>query len=271
MLSYVDNYQILKPVSGASPIILSIPHCGTHFPDDIIQEYKKELLPPDDTDWFVNQLYAFASAMGITVIVARYSRWVIDFNRNPNGQSLYNDGRLITAFCPTTNFLGQAIYKDERQSIAPEEIQRRRALYFEPYYNKIQELTDATKAIFGKVLLWDCHSIRRLVPSIHPQPFPDLILGDADGTSAAPEIINTTAALLSNSRYSFSHNYPFKGGYITRHFGKPHEGQHALQLEMAKPLYMDDSEKMYDDKRAEQIQQLLKYILTTLHQFLLQE
>lgn len=267
----MDNFKIIKPTSGSSPIILSIPHCGTEFPDDIIQEYKKEMLPPDDTDWFVDQLYSFASTSGINILTARYSRWVIDLNRNPYGHALYNDGRLITALCPTTNFAGQAIYTDERQSVSPEEVKRRRALYFEPYYNKIQELTDAAKASFGKTLLWDCHSIRRLVPSIHPQPFPDLILGSADGTAASPEIVNTTLEKLGNGTFSFTHDYPFKGGYITRYFGKPKEGQHAIQLEMAKPLYMDDSERLYDNERARNVQQLLKQTLTTLHQFLLHE
>src|SRR5690349_3658565 len=126
----MDNFRILHPVSNTSPVILSIPHCGTEFPDDILPEYKKELLPPDDTDWFVDQLYAFASQMGITIIKAVYSRWVVDLNRNPDGQSLYNDGRLITALCPTTNFLGQSIYIDERQVVTPEEVQRRKEFYF---------------------------------------------------------------------------------------------------------------------------------------------
>jgi N-formylglutamate deformylase len=267
----MDNFQIINPTGDASPIILSIPHCGTAFPNDIVQEYKQDLLPPDDTDWFVDKLYSFAAASGITIIYARYSRWVIDLNRNPNGQSLYNDGRLITALCPTTNFLGQPIYKDERHSIAPEEVQRRRTLYFESYYNKIQELLDNTKASFGKVLLWDCHSVRRSVPSIYSQPFPDLILGSADGTSASPEIINNALEQLGNSTYSLSHNHPFKGGYITRSFGKPEENQHALQLEMVKQLYMDDSELLYDKERATQVQQLLKQTLSALQESLLKE
>ncbi|TKK66604.1 N-formylglutamate deformylase [Ilyomonas limi] len=267
----MDNFRVIQPVGGTSPLILSIPHCGTAFPDDIVQEYKQEMLPPDDTDWFVDRLYSFASEYNITIIAATCSRWVIDLNRNPDGQSLYNDGRLITALCPTTNFLGQAIYKDERHSVAPGEIQRRKELYFEPYHNKIQELVNAAKNHFGKALLWDCHSIRRSVPAIHPQPFPDLILGSADGTSASPAIIDKAVKLLGNAHYSFSHNYPFKGGYITRHFGKPHENQHALQLEMAKQLYMDDSERMYDEERAIQVQTLLKQTLTALHPLLLQE
>jgi len=267
----MDNFQIINPTTGASPIILSIPHCGIAFPDDIVQEYNQELLPPDDTDWFVEQLYSFAAESGITIIYARYSRWVIDLNRNPNGQSLYNDGRLITALCPTTNFLGEPIYNDGRHSVAPEEVQRRRARYFEPYYNKIQEILNNAKARFGRALLWDCHSVRRLVPSIYQQPFPDLILGSADGTSASPAIINKALELLGNSAYSLAHNHPFKGGYITRYFGKPQEGQHALQLEMVKQLYMDDSELLYDNVRAGQVQQLLKQTLSALQQLLLKQ
>src|SRR5690242_973762 len=207
----MDNFQIINPSGGISPIILSVPHCGTAFPDDIVQEYEQELLPPDDTDWFVDRLYSFAAESGITIIYARYSRWVIDLNRNPNGQSLYNDGRLITALCPTTNFVGQPIYNDRRHSVAPHEIQRRIALYFEPYYNKIQELLNNAKARFGKALLWDCHSVRRLVPSIYQQSFPDLILGSADGTSASLTIIDKALELLGKSTYSLTHNHPFKG------------------------------------------------------------
>ena len=126
------------------------------------------------------------------------------------------------------------------------------------------------KANFGKALLWDCHSVRRIVPSIYAQPFPDLILGSADGTSAATNIIDKTLALLSNGSYSLSHNHPFKGGHITRYFGKPEKEQHALQLEMVKTLYMDDSERLYDEERAGKKQTLLKQTLTTLHQLLLQ-
>jgi N-formylglutamate deformylase len=267
----MDNFQIINPTGSLSPIILSVPHCGTAFPDDIAQEYEQELLPPDDTDWFVDRLYSFAAESGITIIYARYSRWIIDLNRNPNGQSLYNDGRIITALCPTTNFLGQPVYKDKRHSVVPEKVNRRRILYFEPYYNKIQELLDNAKARFGKALLWDCHSVRRLVPSIYQQPFPDLILGSADGTSASSAIIDKALELLGNSTYSLAHNHPFKGGYITRYFGKPQENQHALQLEMVKQLYMDDSELLYDDVRAGKVQQLLKQTLSALQELLQKE
>jgi N-formylglutamate amidohydrolase len=258
-------FQVIEPTSGRVPILLSVPHCGINFPEEIKSEYKQSLIQaPDDTDWFVHQLYDFAPSMGITVIHAVYSRWVIDINRDPQSKPLYTDGRIITALCPTTTFLGESIYNDGRDEVGGEEVKRRVENYYNPYHQKIQELLNDLKLQFGKVLLWDCHSIRELVPTIHKEKFPDLILGDADGTSASPGIIETAIKGLETREYSFSHNYPFKGGYITRHFGKPVENQHALQLEMSKTKYMDDAEKKYDATRATKMSKLLKATLSNL-------
>ena len=265
----MNPYKILTPQLPLSPIILSIPHCGTDFPADLMNEYKSDLLPPDDTDWFVDQLYSFASEIGTTIISSKYSRWVIDLNRNPDNQPLYNDGRVITELCPATDFLGNPIYKDERKKVDAEEVQRRKTLYFDPYHLKIQELLDQTKKQFGGVLLWDCHSIRRNVPSINKDPFPDLILGSADGTSASNRLIEEAYTTLSSGRFGVNQNHPFKGGFITRHFGLPAQQQHALQLEMSKDLYMDDSETVYDESRAKEVQDLLKQTLLNLHSLLL--
>jgi N-formylglutamate amidohydrolase len=266
----MQAFQVVAPSSDRIPILLSVPHCGVKFPPEIKSEYKKSLIQaPDDTDWFVNQLYDFAPAMGITIIYATHSRWVIDLNRDPQSKPLYTDGRIITATCPTTTFLGEPIYEDERKELGDEEMRRRVALYYNPYHQKIQEILDDLKKEFGKVLLWDCHSIRQQVPTIHKEKFPDLILGDADGTSASPGLIESASRNLESGGYSFSHNYPFKGGYITRHFGKPSENQHALQLEMTKVNYMDDAEKKYDITRADKMRNLLKTTLINLAELIL--
>ena len=247
------------------PILLSLPHCGTTIPDDLRDQYKSELVQKlDDTDWFVDQLYSFSLSMGITMISASYSRWVIDLNRDPQSIPLYTDGRVITGLCPTTNFLGEPIYKDHRKEIDSIEVTRRLEIYYQPYHNKIQELLNDLKDEFGKVLLWDCHSIRQLVPTIQKEKFPDLILGDADGTSASPGIIESVLGVLDHSSFSISHNHPFKGGAITRHFGKPSINQHAIQLEMTKLNYMDDSETNFDMVRAEKMQELLKKVFEKL-------
>ncbi|MEK6782867.1 MAG: N-formylglutamate amidohydrolase [Bacteroidota bacterium] len=261
----MNPFKITLPENQRVPIVLSIPHCGTFFPDELKDQYKSELIQaPDDTDWFVDQLYNFAPALGIAMISATYSRWVIDLNRDPNSKPLYTDARIITGLCPTTNFLGEPIYKDHCNEVDAIEVARRLETYYQPYHKKIQELLNDLKDEFGKVLLWDCHSIRQVMKTIQPEKFPDLILGDADGTSASPGIIETALSVLDHGTYSVSHNHPFKGGAITRHFGRPSENQHALQLEMTKVNYMDGGEKRYDYERAEKMRLLLSNTLAKL-------
>jgi N-formylglutamate deformylase len=262
-------FDLTRPAVPLLPIVISVPHAGTDFPEDIRAELKPHLLPPDDTDWFVHQLYDFATELGLPILKANYSRWVVDLNRNPDSSPLYHDGRVLTGLCTSTTFLGEPIYQDERPEVAPTEVARRKTLYFEPYHDALQQLLDETKARFGQVLLWDCHSIRREVPAIHQGPFPDLILGSADETSASAGLIAQALQQLGSGQYSLSHNTPFKGGYITRHFGRPSEQQHALQLEMAKDVYMDDAEQAYDPARAQKVRTILRQTLLGLGQSLL--
>ncbi len=255
----MQPYREAIPKGPRVPILLSVPHCGTAFPDELKGEYKRKMADcPDDTDWFVDKLYDFAPDMGISMISAVYSRWVIDLNRDPESKPLYTDGRIITALCPSTDFFGNSIYENERTVVDHREVNRRLNSYYHPYHRRIEELLIELKKQFGKVLLWDCHSIRQHVPTIHKEKFPDLILGDADGTSASPGLIEIALKGLESGAYGVNHNYPFKGGYITRHFGKPLENQHALQLEMSKVMYMDDAEMNYNEVRAVKVREVLK-------------
>jgi N-formylglutamate deformylase len=252
-------FRLHHPSGGHVPIVVSVPHCGTLFPHDLKAQFKADLIEtPDDTDWFVDRLYDFAPAMGMTLLTATYSRWVIDLNRDPQSKPLYTDGRIITGLCPVTNFLGEPLYADHRKAVSPDDIQSRLTLYYKPYHRQLQEELSRLKKAFGTVLLWDCHSIRQYVPTIHAEKFPDLILGDADQTSAGRPLIDAALKSLSASSYTLSHNYPFKGGYITRYFGRPEENQHALQLEMSKLNYMNDSEEQYDSSRAGKVRELLQ-------------
>lgn len=252
-------YKVHFPSSSPIPLLVSVPHCGTVFPDEIIDEYDSALISaPDDTDWFVDQLYDFAPHLGATMITAVYSRWVIDLNRAPDSKPLYTDGRIITGLCPVTTFLGQPLYKDKREAVSDKEISRRLDSYYNPYHDKLESLLNELKHKFGKVLLWDCHSIRQVVLTIQKEEFPDLILGSADGTSASASIIEMALKSLESDNYSLNHNHPFKGGYITRHYGKPDMNQHALQLEMTKVNYMDDAELKYHSKRADLMRMLLQ-------------
>lgn len=240
------------------PLIISVPHCGTRFPVELIDDFLPEkLIDLDDTDWLVDELYAFVYSLGIPMIKSNYHRWVIDLNRDPENKPLYNDGRVITALCTTTDFLGNTIYKDGRQSVSIEETNRRKKLYFNPYHQALQKLIEETKSKFGYAIVWDCHSIRSIVPSIRSNRFPDLILGTADEQSASQVFIGTALYQLKQSNWQVNHNEPFKGGYITRHYGQPTNHVHALQLEMCKDLYLMDDEKTWSEERANRIQKLL--------------
>jgi len=263
-----DPFYIKEAEGEIQPILISIPHCGTEIPADLVDDYVPEQLASlDDTDWFLQQLYAFAPSIGITIIHAKYSRWLIDLNRDPESVPLYNDGRLITGLCSTTDFLGNPLYKDGKAP-SQEEVERRLKVYYWPYYQKIQEELDKRKAKFGKALLWDAHSIREKVETIRKDPFPEMILGNNEEKTANKQLIETTLKNL-RTQYQVNHNDPFKGGHITRYFGKPEDGIHALQLERNKNLYMDDSERNYHPERANEMAQLLssnfKDLLQLLH------
>lgn len=252
-----DPYYIKEATADVVPIIISSPHSGTAFPDELINDYNEtQLHSLDDTDWFLHDLYDFAPSMGITMIHAKYSRWVIDLNRDPDSKPLYDDGRIITSLTTTTNFTGKPIYKEVKEPDQVE-IERRLSQYYWPYYMKIQGLLELRLEQFGKVLLWDAHSIRSLVPTIRKNVFPEMILGDNDEKSSSQELIDITLSNLS-SVYEVNHNDPFKGGHITRYFGNPNKNIHALQLERCKTLYMDDSERDFHPERADKMRTVLK-------------
>lgn len=254
-----EPYIIREAKSSEVPIIVSVPHCGTEFPAELVNHFIEEKrISPDDTDWFVHHLYEFVDELGITMIHAKYSRWVIDLNRDPESKPLYNDGRIITGLTPHTDFFGDNIYVNEANLPNDDEIQRRLDNYFWPYYHKIKELIDDKIQKFGKVLLWDAHSIRRFVPTINETPFPDMILGNNDEQSAHPEIISSALEGLRSGHFQVNHNNPFKGGNITRSFGNPAQNIHTLQLEMNKVLYMDDEELNYSDSRSAQVEEVLR-------------
>ena len=258
-------FNVVLPRVTRLPILLSIPHSGIQFPDELRDQYNPRLVERlDDTDWFVDRLYDFAPDMGITIISSVYHRWVVDLNRAPDDKPLYADGRIITGLCPSTDFLGQSIYVDERMDVKRDEVKRRLELYYHPYHDQLKKLIQKIKDEHGKVLLWECHSIKQYVPTIYPEKFPDLILGDSDGMSASPALIKSAYDSLKASNYSVSHNYPFKGGYITREYGKPLQHQHALQLEMSKINYMDDKEIEFNVDRADRMRKLLQQTLSVL-------
>lgn len=254
----------MKPEAKPVPILISFPHSGDFIPPTLKSAYREEAIAfIDDTDWYLPELYQFASEMGITCIKANYSRWVIDLNRDPHSVPLYNDGRLITGLCTHTDFLGNPIYK-EGQAPDQKAVDSRLDTYFWPYYQAVQKILSGFVMDFGKGILYDSHSIRSVVPSIQKERFPDMILGTADGASADEGIIERALGVLRESPYETTYNHPFKGGHITRYFGKPEKGQHALQLERCKDLYMNNDERSFDPEKGAEMTKWLKKMFEAL-------
>jgi N-formylglutamate deformylase len=189
---------------------------------------------------------------------------VIDLNRDSESKPLYDDGRIITELVPKTDFYGNALYVDKKFVPNDAEIERRKTVYYRPYYQKIEELLAERLAQFGQVLLWDAHSIRRFVPTIQDAPFPDLILGNNDEKSANKELIEIALNGLKGGKFGVNHNSPFKGGQITRYFGKPENNIHALQLEMAKTNYMDADELTFNEQKANEVRSVLRPVFESL-------
>lgn len=248
---------------GQAPLLISVPHAGTLIPDSVLAGMSEDVTSLPDTDWFVDRLYDFAPRMGIGMIVGRYSRYVIDLNRSPEGEKLY-PGRAETELCPTTLFDGTPLYPSGQEPDV-QEIENRRRLYWQPYHNKLREELDRLRRQHNKVLLWDAHSIRSQVPRLFDGILPDLNFGTADGASCDPEIAEAVhASARTGENFSTVLNGRFKGGYITRHYGLPDEGFHALQLEIAQSSYMDETRSgpIFDADRSGPLKDLLKRLIT---------
>ena len=222
---------------GASPLILSIPHSGLLLPTGLGARLTEEARQLPDTDWRVDELYDFAAGMGATVLKAHYSRYVVDLNRPPDGESLYPD-HPATGFCPVERFDGPPIYRDGCQPDGAE-IEQRRDTYWQPYHDRLEtELANACER-HGHAVLYDCHSIAPVVPRLFDGHLPALNLGTNHGSSCASAIQDAVVGRLNDSGYTHAVNGRFVGGYITRHYGRPERSRHALQMEIAYDAYMD--------------------------------
>ena len=258
------SYFIKEPFE-LKPLIISIPHCGTAIPDRIRSQLNPLLaqnLP--DTDWFVHDLYSFGPRLGATLLYAHYSRYVVDLNRPRQGGKLYQDGRQESGLIPTHSFQGEPLYGPQAPDTA--DCEKRLEEFYDPYHLVLAERIDFLRQRFNHVLLIEGHSIARYVPRLYPKSLPDLMLGSSDGHSADPKLVEIALRSLQQiHHFSVSLNEPFKGGFITRHYGRPHEGIHALQLEMSQDLYLD-SKGMLDKKKAGPLIATLELYITNLLQ-----
>jgi N-formylglutamate deformylase len=246
---------------GTSPLLVSFPHAGTEIPDDIAARMTPEALQRADVDWHLPQLYDFVRAMGATTIAARFARHVIDLNRPPEDTSLY-PGQDVTGLLPIDTFRKQPLYRDGQAPDAAE-VQRRRAVYWQPYHDALRAELDRLRALHGSVVLWDAHSICSVMPRFFDGKLPDLNLGTADGRACDPAL-QSAAERAMGAQATFTHvsNGRFKGGHITRHYGDPGAGVHALQLEQCQSTYMDETAPFaYRPDIALSVQPLLKRML----------
>jgi len=223
---------------GDSPLVVDIPHAGTIVPADLATRLTPAARALPDTDWHVDKLHAFAPGAGATVMTATHTRYLVDLNRDPSGAALYA-GADNTELCPTRTFADEPIYETEPPDVA--EIVARRAGYFEPYHAQLAAEIERVRSLHGFAVLLDGHSIRSVVPRFFDGRLPDLNLGTADGASCAASIQRIAHGFIGNAP-GFTHvvNGRFKGGYVTRHYGRPAQGVHALQLEIAQACYMDE-------------------------------
>jgi N-formylglutamate deformylase len=251
---------------GQAPLIISIPHAGTTVPPEIDQHLVSHDLAIHDADWFIPELYAFAERLDATIVRTDISRTAIDVNRDPSGQSLY-PGQATTGLCPDTTFDGEPLYKSgyvPRQA----EVARRRISYFAPYHDALEGEIDRLRLIHPRIVLYDAHSIRSRVTRLFDGELPALNLGTNSGASADGGAVAVAELRMAASGFTHVTNGRFKGGWITRQYGRPEQGVHALQMEIAQRAYMDEPAGLdlpaWNPERATALQGVLEPMLTDL-------
>lgn len=255
-----DVYEFLQ---GDTPLLLSIPHDGRRLPPSIRARMTTAGLALPDTDWHVAELYGFAAELGASMLVANYSRYVIDLNRPANDEALY-PGQLASGLCPTQTFAGDDIYRDG--GIAPDEVPGRIETYWRPYHDCLRATLETLRDKHGYALLWDAHSIESRVPRLFDGELPALNIGTYGGRSCDSAIEATIDGIAGASPYSSVLNGRFQGGFITRHYGDPAQHVHAVQLEIAQRVYMDEATGAFDAAKAARLRDTLRHMLTSLVQ-----
>ena len=223
---------------GDAPLIVCFPHTGTDIPADIENRLVSPWLARKDADWWIDRLYDFVGTMGVTTIRTKLSRTVIDVNRDPAGRSLY-PGQATTGLCPTETFDGEDLY---RPGEAPDEteIEQRLATWFWPYHQAVEAEIARLRDGHSRVVLYDAHSIRAHIPRLFDGELPQFNIGTNEGATCDVALETAIATVCAQSGLSHVVNGRFKGGWTTRHYGRPADGVHAIQMELACHGYMDE-------------------------------
>ncbi|HEY4559339.1 MAG TPA: N-formylglutamate deformylase [Lysobacter sp.] len=248
-------------IRGDAPLLVSLPHDGHEIPPALAARMVESACGAPDTDWHVSRLYAFARELGASILVPRYSRYVVDLNRPPDDTSLY-PGQNTTGLCPARCFSGDQVYVDGAQPDEAE-VARRVDAYWRPYHDALAAELARLREAHGRVLLWEGHSIRGSdLPFLFEGRLPDLNLGTSGGASCRPAVQQALELVLGRQHgFDWVANGRFRGGYITRHYGRPGNGIDAVQLETSQRTYMDETTTDYDDGAAARLQPLLSEML----------
>lgn len=247
---------------GDSPVVLGLPHTGTHVPPDIMARLNANGQILADTDWHIHHLYD-GLLEGATTVRATFHRYVIDANRPPDDASLY-PGQNTTGLVPMTDFDGQPIWSDPPDA---SEIAARRAQFHAPYHAALRAEIDRIRARHGVAILYDCHSIRSQIPFLFDATLPDFNIGTASGASCAPALQDAVTQICAHAQgFSSTVNGRFKGGWTTRHYGQPQDGVHAIQMELAQSTHLATEAPpfAYDTAKAARLRPVLAEILHTL-------
>jgi len=256
-----DTTKLFELRRGTAPLLISMPHTGTFLPSDISVRLAPAPLKLPDTDWHLERLYNFVDQLGASVIIATHSRYAIDLNRPPDDASLY-PGQDTTGLCPLDTFDREPLYREELQPDAAE-IRGRIEKYWKPYHAALQGELDCLRQQYDRVVLWDAHSIRSVVPRFFQGRLPDLNLGSAGGSACDQNLAQRLLQIAGDHpSYTAILDGRFKGGYITRHYGRPIEGVHGIQLELAQLTYMQEQYPYsFDESRAGALRPLLQQML----------
>ncbi len=260
------NFETAEPAfrfhRGTRPLLLSIPHAGTHVPPALFERLSPAARALPDTDWHLERLYTFARELGASVLVATHSRYVIDLNRPSDGASLY-PGQSVTGLCPLDTFTFERLYTSPETEPDEAEIAQRLEAVWRPYHACLAAELARLRQQHGAAALWDAHSIKSVLPRFFEGRLDDLNFGTDRGASCDDALARRLLALAGDEPgYSEVLNGRFTGGFITRHYGDPAQGVQAVQLEMTWRCYMDEGPPYdYLPAAAAQVQPLLRCLL----------
>ena len=255
--SPVPPWRLLAPAEQTAPVVFASPHSGRDYPPEFIAASRLNVVSlRRSEDAFMDEIFAAAPDFGAPLLCARFPRAYVDANReafeldpamftDPLPDYVNTRSPRIAAGLGTIARVvtdGEDIYHEPLRF--EDALGRIEALY-RPYHKALQGLLQATQERFGGCLLVDCHSMPsgQLAPELGAgdgnKPA-DMVLGDCFGTSSAPAVTDIAKAALEASGFTVALNKPYAGGFTTRHYGRPREGVHVLQVEINRALYMDE-------------------------------